>query len=423
MRNLTKIKGIIILFLFGCLTNNAVSQTNFIYGKQFGSDRDGVAYNPVTDQYGNVYIAGDTKGALAGEHYGKTDGFVAKSDSTGKTLWTKQIGTAEEDNISWVALDQAGHLYVTGYTGGVLGEKNSGKEDIMVVKLDTLGNIVWQKQFGSDSTDVGNMVYVDVHGDIYITGATKGTMDTLSFGGADCVLLKLDPQGNIIWRKQFGSPKGDECQGITGDSTHIYICGYTFGDLAAKNLGSLDAFIVKFTYQGEQVKLFQFGTQGFEMASHIAMDKEKNIYIGGSTGGDFGGSNLGQGDSFLSKISRNFEITWTQQFGTPKWDGINGIALNEDGSGNIVVSGCQRWPSCQSFIRMYSGEGRLLWVNNYTAGGKNGGTCGKGVCVDNKGNIYHSGNTGGNLFKSIDKPEGHDIMLIKLSLSNSQADH
>ena len=419
MKDSVKMTGILILCLFVFVVNQVHSQTNFIYGKQFGSEKDGVAYNPVTDKSGNVYIAGDTKGALAGEHYGKTDGFVTKFDSTGKPIWTKQFGTGEDDNISWVALDLVGNVYVTGYTRGGLGEKNFGNEDILVAKLDTNGNIIWQRQFGSDSTDVGNMVYVDVHGDIYVTGATKGIMDKLSFGGADCVLLKLDPEGNNIWKKQFGTPKGDECQGITGDSTNIYICGYTFGDLAAKNSGSLDAFIIKFTDQGEQIKLFQFGTNKFELASHIALDKEKNMYIGGSTGGDFNGQNQGEGDSFLSKLNKDFEMLWTQQFGTDKWDGINGIALNEKSSGNIVVSGCQHWPSCESFIRMYSNDGRLLWVNNYTAGGKNGGTCGKGVCIDNRGNIYHSGNTGGSLFKGIDKPEGHDVILLKLSMSVS----
>jgi hypothetical protein len=422
MKDLIKIKGMFILSLFVCFTNYVDSQTNFIYGKQFGSDKDGVAYNPVTDKHGNVYIAGDTKGAMAGRYFGKTDGFVTKFDSVGNVIWTKQLGTSEDDQINWVTLDQSGNVYVTGYTGGLISEKNFGKEDIMVAKFDSNGNIEWQKQFGSDSTDVGNQLYVDIQGCIYISAVTKGAMDKLSLGGADCVLLKLDSKGNVIWIKQFGTSKGEECQGITGDSSNIYICGYTFGDLAAKNTGSLDAFVGKFTDKGELVKFFQFGTNKFDMAIHITVDKEQNMYIGGSTGGDLNGKHLGEGDSFLSKINKNFEMIWTRQFGTTKWDGINGIALYEKIPGNIVVSGCENWPSCQSFIRMYSGDGSLLWVNNYSAIGKNGGTCGKGVCVDHKGNIYHSGNTGGNLFKNIEKPEGHDVFLIKLSMYNSQND-
>lgn len=416
MKNLFKIQRLFILSLFVCFANYTQSQTNFIYGKQFGSNNESVAYNPVSDKYGNVYIAGDTKGAIAGQYFGKTDGFVSKHDSTGNTIWSKQFGTSEEEKITWLALDQIGNVYITGCTNGLLGDKIFGKEDIVVAKFDSNGNLEWQKQFGSDSTDVGNTIYVDAQGYIYVVGATKGTMDKMSLGKADCVILKLDSTGNIVWKKQFGTPKGDECQGIAGDGTYIYVTGYTFGDLAAVNKGSLDAFVGKFTDKGVQVKFFQFGTNALELASHIAIDKEKNIYIGGTTLGDFRGKNQGEGDSFLTKISKDFEIIWIQQFGKIKWDGINGIALNEDVSENIIVSGCQNWPSCESFVRMYNKDGSLLWVNNYTASGKNGGTCGKGVCIDNKGNIYHSGNTGGNLFKSIDKPEGHDIFLMKLNL-------
>ncbi|MFA5849509.1 MAG: SBBP repeat-containing protein [Bacteroidales bacterium] len=421
MNNLIKIRRIFILSLFVSFANCVHSQTNFIYGKQFGSNNESVAYNPVADKFGNIYVTGDTKGAIAGQYFGKTDGFVSKYDSTGITLWIKQFGTSEDERITWLASDSLGNVYVTGCTNGLFGEKNFGKEDILVVKFDTNGNIEWQKQYGSDSTDVGNMIYVDYKGYVYVAGATKGTMDNSSSGKADCVILKLDSNGNIVWKKQFGTPKGDECAGITGDSSNIYVCGYTFGDLAAVNKGSLDAFTGKFTNKGELVKFFQFGTNGLDVASHIAMDKEKNIYIGGTTIGDFGCKNQGEGDSFLTKIGKDFEIIWTQQFGTNKWDGINGIALYEELSDNIIVSGCQNWPSCQSFIRMYKKDGSLVWVNNFTASGKNGGTCGKGLCVDNNGNVYHTGNTGGNLFKSIDKPEGHDVFLIKLSLDKNLA--
>jgi hypothetical protein len=415
-----KIKRICIVSMFLFFTYSVESQTNFIYGKQFGSEKDGVAYNPVTDQNGNVYIAGDTEGALAGESFDKSDGFIVKYDSIGNTLWTKQFGTSEDDKINWLAIDAFGNLYVTGYSIGVFNDQNAGKEDIIVAKFDTNGTVQWQKQFGSDSTEIGNMIYVDHQGSLYVVGATKGTMGQSSFGGADGVILKLDTNGNLIWKKQFGTAKGDECLGITGDGTDIYICGYTLGDLASKNKGGLDAFIVKLNDKGEQVKLFQFGTEVFDMASHIVVDHEKNIYVGGSTSGDLGGKHQGEGDGFLTKLNTNFEILWTQQFGTNKWDGINGIVINDIVPDHIIVSGCQNWPSCQSFVRMYTKDGKLLWVNNYAAGSKNGGTCGKGLCMDFKGNIYHTGNTGGSLFKTIEKPEGHDLFLIKLSLYKSQ---
>jgi hypothetical protein len=415
MKKLINGELIFALLFIACFTNTVDSQTDFIYGKQFGSDKNDFACNSASDKFGNVFIVGETNGAIAGPSFGKTDGFISKFDSIGNTIWSKQIGTNEDDKINDLVIDQSGNIYVTGYTKGIVNNKNFGNEDIIVCKFDNTGNIVWQKQYGTDSTDIGNMIYVDIQGNIFVSGITNGAMGKSSYGLMDCIVLKLDNKGNSIWNNQFGTSKKDECQGITGDSLlNIYVCGLTMGDLAISNNGKGDAFAGKFTDKGELLKLFQFGTVENDMANHIAVDKEKNIYVGGSTAGDLGGKQQGDGDGFLSMLNKNFEIIWTQQFGTNKWDGVNGMALNEKISENIIVSGCQNWPSCQSFIRMYKNDGSLLWVRNYIANGKNGGTCGKGVCIDNKGNIYHTGGTGGNLFKSIDKPEGDDVFLIKL---------
>jgi len=410
------LKGLIIFWLSLFCAFSANAQTNFVFGKQFGSNSENSAYNPVSDKNGNVYIAGESRGAIGDGYVGKTDGFICKHDSTGNLVWIRQFGTIEEEKISWLAIDSSGNLYITGCTTGLFGDTNSGKEDLIAAKFSSDGNLLWKRQFGGDSTDVGNMIYIDVQGSVYIAGATKGIFDKSSSGGADCVVLKLDADGNLVWKKQFGTQNGDEALGITGDGINIWLCGYTFGDLAAKIKGKVDAFIVKLTEEGEVLKRFQFGTDGFDMASHITLDREKNIYIGGTSSGDFGGKNEGEGDSFLSKFNNNLDLIWTRQFGTKRWDGINGIALNEQVSENIFVSGCEHWPFCQSFIRMYGKDGELIWVNNFTAIGKNGGTCGKGISVDNNLNIYHTGNTGGNLFKAIDKPEGHDLFLIKLKM-------
>jgi hypothetical protein len=292
----------------------------------------------------------------------------------------------------------------------------------MVVKLDDAGNIKWQKQFGTDSTDIGNAIYVDTQGDIYVSGFTKGILGKSSLGKMDCIILKLDNDGNKIFAFQFGTSGDDMCSGITGDdASHIYVGGITSGDLAVKVKGKTDAFIGMFNNTGEQIKLVQFGSDDQEGVSSVVVDKEKNIYAGGTTGGDLAGKQQGQGDAFITKINANLDIIWTQQFGTPLWDGVNGIDLNEQISDNIIVSGCQNWPSCQSFIRMYKKDGTLVSVNNYVASGNKGGTCGKGVCLDNKGNIYHTGNTGGNLFNS--NLGEHDIFVIKQELDKNQTNH
>lgn len=420
MKESCRISFLIILSLSFCFTNGIKAQTNLVWGKQFGTDREEAALNTMSDQYGNVYLAGYTNGDLSGHNHGGADGFVAKLDSSGKMIWTKQFGTSEDDQVLWSTLDKAGNVYLTGFTKGTLGEKSFGKEDIIVVKVNPDGNIEWQKQIGTDSSDVGNGIYVDSRGFVYVTGVTRGSLGNSCFGGSDGFLLKLDNKGNEIFVRQLGTPQDDACWDITGDAEfNLYVSGYTGGDLGAKNKGIIDAFVAKYSDSGEQLKVIQFGTADYDMAHVAVVDKEGNIYVGGSTGGDLAAKQQGQGDAFLAKIDKKGEILWTNQFGTPMWDGILGIALNDKISDEIIVSGCQHWPECQSFVRAFNKDGGLLWVREDTASGKSGGTCGKGVCIGSGGYVYHTGLTGGSLFSP--NLGEHDIFLFKLHLDKDLA--
>ena len=413
--------SLITLLSWMIFSNYATSQTNFIYGKQFGFNKDGFAFNSVSDKHGNVYIAGETKEIVPGHNYGEWHGFISKFDSLGNSIWTKHIGTKDEDKIKYITIDKLGNIYATGYTKGVLNKKNFGQEDIMLIKLDSAGTVQWKKQYGTDSLDIANKVHVDDRLNVYITGKTNGAMNGKSNGKTDCLLLKLDNSGNIIWVNQFGTNQKDDCMGIvTGNESNIYVCGNTEGILSKPAIGNADAFIGKFNKEGKSLKFYQFGTVEYDFATNLTIDNDNKIYVVGWTVGDFGKKQQGQGDSFVAKIDENWNIKWTRQFGTNKWDGVHGIALNEEISENIVVSGCQNWPTCESFIRMYSKKGSLLSTNNFTANGKKGGTCGQAVNLDNKGNIYHTGGTSASLFKSFDKEEGHDIFIIKLKINNVQ---
>jgi hypothetical protein len=412
-------RWIVIFCLLVFLQESLCAQTNFIWGKQFGSDKEESGLMTVTDQSGNVYIAGNTNGDLTGRNFGKSDGYITKIDSSGNIVWTKQFGTLEDDKINDVKIDNVGNLYATGFTKGVMAEASYGQEDLLVIKLNNAGNIDWQKQYGTDSTDVGYAIYLDNQGNIFISGSTKGLFGKSSLGKTDGFLLKLDNSGNKQFVSQYGTSEDDAAYGIAGDgSSHIFVCGGTWGDLASKNNGKIDAILGKFNHAGEPIKIIQFGTDNFESASRIAIDNENNIYLGGSTGGDLSGKQQGEGDAFLAKLSENMDITWIRQFGTIHWDGILGLDLNEKISDNIIVSGCQNWPDCQSFIRMYSKDGSLVWIKNFVASGKSGGTCGKGVCMDGDGNIYHTGLTGGNLFNT--NQGEHDIFIVKQELDKSQ---
>jgi hypothetical protein len=344
------------------------------------------------DNSGNLYIAGKTNGVIETKNFGKNDGFLTKLDSTGNTLWSRQFGTSEDEDILWCAIDKYGNVYITGSTTGDFSGKNAGKEDIIVVKYSTEGKMIWSKQFGTDSTDVARGIYSDNKGSIYITGYTSGKLGKTSSGKSDGFLLKLDDNGNQIFTTQFGTPLNDECYSITGDGSSVVVCGSTWGDIGGKNKGFIDIFTGQFTDKGELIKYNQYGSDGFDIAEVINMDQEHNIYIGGSTSGSFGAVQSGEGDAFLMKVNEKGEIVWNNQFGTTNHDGLRSIIFNPVVSDNMLVSGLENLPFANAFVRMYGKDGKMLWEKIFM------GCSGKCVSLDNKGNFYHVGLTTNSLF-------------------------
>jgi hypothetical protein len=409
-------KMIIIVVLFlSVMTFNSQSQTSFSWCRQFGTDKEDYVRNHVLDQNGNILISGYTYGNLDGENAGKKDGFITKFDSLGNIKWSRQFGSAEDEDIQWSAIDNKDCVYITGTTTGDLNGKSFGKEDIFVVKYNTEGLKLWTKQFGTDSIDLAYGIFADNKGFVYICGATLGTLGKSSSGMQDAFIMKLDSNGFLIYTNQFGTALHDGCGAITGDNLgNIYVTGPTFGNLGGTNKGLMDVFVGQFSDKGKLIKYTQFGSDGFDVPTTILLDNENNIYVGGTTSGNFGGVQMGEGDCFIMKISPKDELLWNNQFGTSKNDGVKAIAFNKKISDNILISGLTNLAPAHAYIRMYKKDGSLLWEKNIISDTGNDDASGKDISLDDEGNIVHLGLTLSKMFGNLAGES--DIYLIKLRL-------
>ncbi len=102
------------------------------------SDADEESTGIAVDAAGNVYLAGFTYGALAGENAGDADAWVACYSASGEFQWAQQIGTEGEDGCNAVAVDRYGNVYVAGYTDSALDGENAGDYDAWLAKLTPL---------------------------------------------------------------------------------------------------------------------------------------------------------------------------------------------------------------------------------------------------------------------------------------------
>ena len=253
-----------------------------------------------------------------------TDIFLVKYNSSGTKQWVKQLeGSSKSyDNAFGVAVDSSDNIYLAGTTnGGLDGNTSSGKHDILLVKYNSDGSKQWLQQFGSSSNDMGLHVDVDSKGNIYVTGYTEGGLDgNTNSGDRDIFLVKYNSSGTKQWTQQLGTPTFEEGNGVAVDSSdNIYVSGWTRGKLDTY-AGGDDAILVKYNSSGTKQWTRQFGAPSFlkrddeyqtsqmttsaDRGAGVAVDSSGNIFVTGNTeGGMDGNTNSGKNDIFLVKYN------------------------------------------------------------------------------------------------------------------------
>ncbi len=386
------------------------------WARQFGTGEWDDGRSVAVDGMGNVYVSGWTNGDLGGTNAGSSDAFLTKYDHLGNLLWMRQVGTDEIDYSTSVALDASGNAYITGYTFGSLAEANAGAADAFLIKYDSLGNQLWSQQIGAISGDVSHAVAVDSLGNVYISGYTYTDLAGTSAGGQDAYLIKFDSLGNHLWSEQIGTSSGDQSWSVAVDGTgNAYISGRTAGSLGRPNVGSQDAFLVKYDSSGNLLWSQQIGTSEWDQSMGVTTDNTGNLYIGGSTRGNLGGPDNGDMDVFLTKIDSSGNELWSRQIGTSDLD--RGWSVAVDGAGNIFISGDTEGDlggpntgNKDAFLAKFDSSGSLLWTQQIGSTQLDQSWT---VTVDGSGNAYITGQTRGNLGGP--NAGDYDAFLVKYS--------
>ena len=182
---------------------------------------------PTTD--GGYIVAGDIFASSPREY----DYSVIKLNSNGEIQWQKALGGAADDRANSVQQTPDGGYIVAGYSnstdGNVTG--NHGKYDYWIVKLSSSGDIQWEKTLGGSSDDKANSVQLTADGGYIVAGFTgSNNFDVTGNNGFDDAwIVKLNSDGTIQWQKALGANGQDYTRSIrrTNDGGYI-LAGYTY---------------------------------------------------------------------------------------------------------------------------------------------------------------------------------------------------
>ena len=199
---------------FGGLIENAPYTYNKFFVK-FNSSGSGVwtefvqditfeTPSIVCDDNGNSYACGDLNGPYL---FGNIqtmgpqwvfDFFLTKLDSSGTFLWVKEVphssgpsGDATIGQSKNISLDNSNNIYITGFQRGVINWGNfitssAGLKDVLVLKYNSSGNLIWGKTAGGSVNDRGDAISLDNAGNIYISGnfGQSASFDTITVNGS-----------------------------------------------------------------------------------------------------------------------------------------------------------------------------------------------------------------------------------------------
>jgi len=309
-----------------------------IWTRQFGTAGWDEVFGSTNDANDSIYLVGLTNGILDGQSSsGGKDAFIRKYDNAGNIVWTRQFGTTADENAEAVSLHGA-NAYVVGRTFGTFpGEAGAGDSDAFVSKFDGDGDLIWTRQFGSPGEDVAFQVAADVDG-AYVVGRVCGSLpDASSVGGCDAFVRRYDPAGAVVWTRQFGTNADDELMGISIAPDGAYVGGRTCGAFPGQvAIGGCDAFVAKMGLDGVITWARQLGSDQFDDLLEIATDGG-GVYASGRTCGSLAGqTSAGDCDAYVVKYTDDGSQVWIRQFGTSSFDIGFSVAVR---GGLVYVAG------------------------------------------------------------------------------------
>ena len=308
--------------------------------------------------------------------------FLGSSMPAQTFKWAQGWGMEPYTDDLCMTTDQDGNVYVGGYFhdsipysaangGGMLTADDGLDKEGYILKYDSLGNLVWHLTLGGDGHDEIVHLAVDQDQNVWVTGQFSGPfdidpgLDTVMAGenilGPRPYLIKLDPNGNLLWHHRFTFFPYDQQMVEVDAAGNVYLAGKSYVEFDA-DPGSNQHLLPDPGINYESVFLIKLDPQGdFQWALSTVAKK------------------VNQG--FITVQDDGHTVIYGSIEDTEIWMGsANGTSAHKTSVGT-------RW-NRRSFIQKVTPDGALQWGHLWNSKESNQLTA---VSIDTLGNIYCHG--------------------------------
>ncbi len=308
-----KVRFYLMLSFFASLV--LTGQQDILWTKTFGGS--------VNDFGQCIQITSDSGFIIVGYTFSfglnQSDVWLLKINPSGDTLWTKTFDFGSYDAGFFVQKTNDLGYIITGMTHSA----GTG-EDILIVKTDQSGNMVWSKKYGEVSDDCAWCVDKTSDNGYIIAGYSS------SSGNRDLWLLKTNGSGDTLWSKKFGGSGSEEGRSVIQCSDKGFIIvGFT----NSYGAGNFDLYIIKTDSLGNLKWSKTYGGTGDDMGYSVKKVSGGGYVIVGNTY-SYG---FGESDIWILRINDTGDTLWTRTFGDMGWDW--GYSVFENPDKGFIIAG------------------------------------------------------------------------------------
>jgi hypothetical protein len=260
---------------------------------------------------------------------------IMKLDSTGDSLWTKSYGSAgifvpEGLGTGVESTYDGGFIMVGKYANG------SNGNDFLVLKTDANGDSLWAKLYGGTGPDIPRSVQRTNDSCYIVSGTTKSFGPNAGTG--NMWILKLNQSGDTLWTKVIGSTLEEECYMARPTDDGGYILAGRTGNISV--YGS-ELYVVKTDSAGNKEWEQSFGNPGDnDFGRDIIQTADKGYVIAGARIGTHGYYLIYPPLLYVAKLDNNGAFQWDKEMGYDNSpNGATAYSLASAPDGGFIVSG------------------------------------------------------------------------------------
>lgn len=279
---------------------------DIIWEKSFGFSGNDRAFSVIQTSDGGYFLSGFLDVSASGgegndggksqnpkalfDKHGVGEFWGIKLDASGQTQWRRFFGGSNNDRSYDVVEAHDGNIIMIGSSESQDFDITNprGSYDIWSVKVNLQGDLLWQKNFGGSSIEIGYSITKTFDGNYVLAGDTRSSdADVSNFkGNTDFWVIKFDDNAQMIWEKTFGGSDFESARDVLElQSNELLISGSSKSsdNQVSENFGQNDVWIAFTDENGNLINELSIGGTNLDFAQEAIQLQNGEVVLVGSS--------------------------------------------------------------------------------------------------------------------------------------------